>query len=200
MADIGIKHFVYAKISSYTPGSAVTYATGKPLAAIVNVDATLDHRSVEFWADDELQDFDDSISGYTVSFEHDDIELTDLADFYGETAHMTGAEGSQTVESYEINDAVSPEVGFGFVTCKRKRGVLSYEGWWFRRCKFTRDGINGQTKQKDIAFNPEKSSGTGMSVVVDNTGVPKYVEHMRFTTEAAAIAFVNGRAGYTPAT
>ena len=201
MAIIGIKDAIYAPISSYTPGSAPTYGTGKKFASAVMVNVTYDRRDNPFYAEDVIEDYDRGISGGTTAFEGNDLEDTDLPGLLGEIEHQTTpTSGDPVTDYYLVGDKPIPEVGFGYIRVKRKKGVLSYEGVVHLREQFALDSLDATTKKQSIEWGTTKLTGKLMGVEVDNSGIEMFIAHKTFTTYAAAQAFTHGMLNYTPPT
>ena len=190
-ANVGMLHPVAATVSTYTPGTSITYGTGKVIAEAVSATLNWNRADGRFYGDDVELDTDNGILGYTLDFEPSG--LTDEARGYllGETV--------QTNE-YTINDAASPDVGFGYVRVMRSTNtsgnvVTSYEGWWFHKIKFGIGSESTRTKEQSIEWRVPTLNGVGAGVKLDNSGKLAFATHKTFDTEAAAIAYVNGKAG-----
>jgi hypothetical protein len=93
----------------------------------------------------------------------------------------------------------APDVGFGYVRVMRKTGdsgvVTSYEGWWFYKIKFGVSSEETRTKEQTIEWRTPTLSGTGSGVVLAADGKVVYAVHKTFATKAAAIDWVDGKAG-----
>jgi len=191
-ANVGMVHPVAAKVSAYTPGTSITYSTGKVIAEARRAALNWNRSNNKFFGDDVELDSDNGINGYTLEFEPSG--LTDEARGYilGETV--------QTGE-YSVSDAAAPDVGFGFVRVMRLTGtssvVDSFEGWWFHKLKFGVTGEQTATKEENVEWRVPTLTGNGAGVSLDSTGVKKFAVHKTFTTLTDAIAYVNGKAHIT---
>lgn len=192
-ANVGMLNPVAATVSTYVEGTSISYGTGKKIAEAVSASLSWERSNNNFYGDDEVLDSDNGINGYTLDFEPSG--LTDEARAYilGETV--------QTGE-YSVTDQSSPEVGFGYVRVMRSTNtagkvVTAYEGWWFYRMKFGVSSEETRTKEGGIEWRIPTLNGTGMGVRLDSTGTAKYAVHKSFTTQADAVAYVNGKAGIT---
>lgn len=202
MAVIGIKDVIWAPISSYTPGSEPTYGTGKLFSPATMANVVYDRRDNPFYANDVLQDYDRGISGGTTTFEGEDLDDVDLPGLLGEIEHQTtpSGESDPVTDYYLVADKPIPEVGFGYIRVKRKKGVVSYEGVVHLREEFAMDGLDAATKKQSIEWGTTKLTGKLKGVEIDNSGVENFVAHKTFATYAAAQAFTHGFLNYNPAT
>jgi len=100
-----------------------------------------------------------------------------------------------------VTDAAAPDVGFGYVRVMRENGTngvkTTYEGWWFYKMKFSVNGEETRTKERNIEWRTPTLTGTGMGVSQDATGKLSFACHKSFDTMADAISYVNGKAGIT---
>jgi len=193
-ANVGMINPVYATITTYTPGSAITYGTGAKVAEGVSANVSWEREDGHFYGDDVELDTANGVLGYTVEFEPSGLEDSVRAALLGEVADN---------EEYGITDDVAPDVGFGYVRKMRKtdattgKVVYSWEGWWFHKLKFAVTREETRTKERNVAWRVPTLTGTGTGVQLDNTGKLKFAAHKTFTTEAAAISYINAKAGIT---
>lgn len=188
-ANIGMQHPVAATVSTYVPGTSISYGTGKVIAEAVSASLSWEREDGHFYGDDVELDSANGILGYTLDFEP--TGLTDEARAYllGETV-STG--------EYTIGDAASPDVGFGYVRVMRTTGssgvTTSYEGWWFKKLKFGLSSEEARTKERGIEWRTPTLNGVGSGVKLDTSGTMKFADHKTFDTLAAAVAYVNSKA------
>lgn len=195
MAYIGMRSPVVAPITSHTDGSAITYGTGMVLGPAVAANLTFDVADNPDYGDDVIQDNDNGINGYSATLETNNITPEGRAMALG----WQGVTGTgSTVTHYEVTDEAAPYVGWGFIRVKLFQGTRSYEAFWFHKSQFSPNGINASTKQRQIEWNHPQMSVQGMGVYIDNSGKAKYFDWMEFTTEAAAMTWLKGRANITP--
>ena len=195
MAYIGMRSPVVAPITSHTDGSAITYGTGMVLGPAVAANLTFDVADNPDYGDDVIQDNDNGINGYSATLETNNITPEGRAMTLG--WHGVTGTGS-TVTHYEVTDDAAPYVGWGFIRVKLFQGTRRYEAFWFHKSQFSPNGINASTKQRQIEWNHPQMSVQGMGVHIDNSGKAKYFDWMEFTTEAAAMTWLKGRANITP--
>lgn len=195
MAIIGLRYFYYAPITTYTPGSAITYGTGAKIeggARLASI--TWERNGTPFYGDDVIWDDDNSVTGYSAQMEMTGISNAERAALLGDNT-VTGT--GSTVTEYEITDASAPYVGWGFIEVKREKGVVSYEAYWFHRLIWGEDTHSANTKEQNITWNGPTLNARGTGVKLDSSGAYKFASHMNFTTESAALTWLKAKANVT---
>ena len=195
MAYIGMRNPVIAPITAHTDGSPITYGAGMVLGPAVAANLTFDVADNPDYGDDIIIDNDNGINGYRATLETNNITPEGRAMALGWEA-VTGT--GSTVTHYEVSSDAAPYVGWGFIRVKMFKGVRSYEAFWFHKSQFSPNGINASTKQRQVEWNHPSLSAQGMGVYIDNSGKSKYFDWMEFETEAAALAWLKGRANISP--
>ena len=189
-ANIGMMYPVFAPISAYTPGSAITYGDGAVIQEAVSANISWERSDNHFYGDDVELDSENGILGYSLEFEPSGLKDDARAYILGETV--------QTGE-YSVTEDASPDVGFGYVRVMRTTGTAgietSYEGWWFYKIKFGVSSEETRTKEQTIEWRTPTLSGSGSGVVLASDGKVVYAVHKTFATKAAAIDWVDGKAG-----
>lgn len=201
-ANVGMQHPVMAPITAYTPGSGITYGTGMVVAEAIAASVTWNRESGSFRGDDRELDSTNGVLGYSIDFESSGVTDTIRKAMLGEVKESGATE-------YEITDASAPDVGFGYVRVMRATdettGAVSesYEGWWFRKCKFSLTSEETRTKQESTEWRTPTLNAVGAGVVIDNTKTIRYATHETFSSLEDAYAYVDAKAnisGTTPAT
>ena len=192
-ANIGMLCPVAATVQTYTPGTTISYNTGKVVAEARAANLTWNRASGRFYGDDIELDSDNGVLGYTLDFEPTGLKDDVRAYLLGETV--------QTGE-YTVNDSPSPDVGFGYVRVMRTTntsGVVetSYEGWWFYKMKFGVGSEETATKEESVEWRVPTLNGVGAGVRLDSSGKASFAVHKTFASETEAIAYVKGKAGIT---
>lgn len=191
-ANVGMIYPVYAPVSSYTPGTSITYGTGGVVAEARSATLSWDRADGEFYGDDVLLDSDNGVLGYTLDFEPSGLSDTVRAALLGETLASS---------EYSVTDAAAPDVGFGYVRKMRDNagGTLAttYEGWWFHKLKFSVSSEETRTKERSIEWRTPTLSGTGAGVKLSSADTLTFAVHQTFATLALAKAWLNGKAGIT---
>lgn len=192
-ANVGMMHPVFAPVSTYTPGTGVTYGTGLVVAEAVSASVNWERSDGRFYGDDTQLDSDNGILGYTIDFEPTGLTDAVRAALLGETASS---------DEYTINNEAAPEGGFGYIRVMRATGSsgvvdYSYEGWWYYKLRFGVNSEETRTKERQIEWRTPTLQGVGDGVSLDSTGVLSFAVHKTFDTLTAAISYVNGKAGIT---
>ena len=191
-ANVGMIYPVAATVSAYTPGSSITYGTGKVIAEARSATLTWNREDGHFYGDNTELDSANGVLGYTLDFEP--TGLTDEARAYllGETV-STG--------EYSINNTASPDVGFGYVRLMRTTGTSgvtdSYEAWWFKKLKFGLGSEESRTKEQNVEWRTPTLNGVGAGVSLDTSGKLVFADHKTFTSLSDAKSYLNGKAGIT---
>ena len=190
-ANIGMLCPVAATVQTYAAGTSISYNTGKVIAEARAAALTWNRASGKFYGDDVQLDSDNGVLGYTIDFEPTGLKDDVRAYLLGETV--------QTSE-YTVNDAASPDVGFGYVRVMRttnSSGVVetSYEGWWFYKLKFGIGSEETRTKEESLDWRTPTLNGVGSGIRLDSTGNLAFATHKTFSSQADAIAYVKGKAG-----
>lgn len=197
MARIGMKYAVYAAFSTaHTPGSAISYSTGKQLCHAISADVTINRRDNPLYGDDTKIENDKGITDYSITFTGDDLPVSSWTELLGETEVKNSAT-PPAVTHYEVNDGNPPYVGFGYYRVLMVDNVKYYEAFWFHQVQFAKADESANTKNENIEWGTYQINGTGFGVELDNSGTVHMYDHMRFDTESAAIAWIKTRAGIT---
>ena len=191
-ANVGMRYPVYAPVSAYTPGSAITYGAGAVVAEAISASVSWNRADGRLYGDDVELDSENGVLGYTISFEPSGLSDAIRAALMGETL---------ATSDYEINDNASPDVGFGYIRVMRENGtsgvVTKYQGWWYRKLKFGISSEETRTKEQSIEWRVPTLEGIGAGVNVDDSGKLKFAIHRSFDTFSAAQTWLNSLAGIT---
>ena len=113
MAFIGMRRPVFALVSEYTEGSAITYGTGEVIAPARRASITYEREDNPFYGDDVEQENDVGLNGYTIELETTALPIATRAALLGEVhsyvwdekARMKGEERPVKVHDHAM-DAV----------------------------------------------------------------------------------------------
>jgi len=186
MAYIGLKHLVVAA-GAYTDGSAPTYTNSATVCKLIEANLSIDRADAKLYADDVLVESENGVTGGTITVSVDDLDLDEEVAVIGLVKDGTG-----TAATYTMTDADSPYCGCGFVTKKKVGGVNSWIGYWLYKVQFAIKSDEHQTRGASTDFATQSLEGNMMGVQLDNTGAQSYYVRKAFTTEADAIAWVDG--------
>ena len=190
MAKIGVIRPVFAKVTAEPENAAITYAAGKVLGHAMNIGVAYGTNDAELRADGIVVESDNSVTGAELTLGVDDIAEEDQVDLLG--TEKTGETGS---EEYEVTDASAPYVGAGYVEVRKKDGVVSYIARWFHKVQFKQPDENLTTKGEKIEWQTPTLKGKAMGVYLDTTGKLRFRKSRTFTTLAAALTWLNTKAG-----
>lgn len=187
--NVGMVYPVYAPISTYTPGTSITYATGSVIAEARAATISWDRSDGEFYGDDVLLDTDNGATGYSIDF-----EPTGLSD-----AVRAGLLGESLASSeYSITDTAAPDVGFGYIRVMREDGqngvVTSYEGWWYYKLKFSVNSEESRTKERSIEWRTPTLTGRGSGVLLSSADTQTFAVHRSFSSMSAAKTWLKSKA------
>lgn len=190
MAKIGIKGLTYAPYTSGGEGTAIVYGTGAALEDyMIRADISEEREDTSFYADDHKIDAENSMIGLSVSLElsnlTDDIEKKILG-------YVSG-----TGQELNVTDAAAPFVGLGFIRKERFKGAVTYKAYWIYKIQMFKDSDSTNTKGENTDFQTETLSGNAVSVQLTSAGDYLYYSVLRSATEAAAVAWLKGKAGIT---
>lgn len=196
MSYIGMRHLVAAPVTSYTPGSAITYGTGFVAGPAYAADLTYVVNDNPDHGDDVEVNNDNGVNGYNGTVDATDMEENVKAD-------MLGWEkiGTTDVE-YEATDQEAPKMGWGFIRVRKKPYTKApvFEAKWFHMAQFTQQTISASTKKRQIEWNHPRLNVNGIGAYLDNTGKVRWFRQKTFDTEAAAKAWLNGKANISAST
>ena len=195
-ANVGMQYPVYAKIASYTAGTGITYSAGAQAAEAVSANVTWNRNDGHFYGDDVELDSDNSVIGYTISFEPSGLKDAVRSDLLGETLANT---------EYTVNDSAAPDVGFGYVRVMRENGEngvsTKYQAWWYYKMKFAVTSEESRTKEGGgIEWRIPTLEGTGAGVLLDSSGKKSFAVHRTYDTMADAKAWINTKANISAVT
>lgn len=194
MAFVGLQYAVAAPIQTETPGAPVTYKQGMVIGKMIGANINYTRNSDPLYADDTMAENDNSIVGGTISINVDDLSDEALVAVTGLIEGTAGSGGSTPAEYRETGDS-SPYVGVGYLRVRRKAGVTSYVAYWVHKCLLAIAQEQAQTKGQTISWQTPTLEGQIMGVVINADGKTDYRTHATFTTQAAAVAWLNGKAG-----
>lgn len=197
MAFIGMRHVVAAKIATETPGAALTYSAGMVVGKAIQGNLTWDRNDNPLYADDAIAENDNGATGGSIELVTDDLLDTVRAYLLGDEEITIGTSPNTTTE-YESTDEPAPYVGFGYMRVRVKNGVTSYQAVWYHKAQFGETTENAQTKGQTIEWQTPTLTGRIMGVNDNAAGQIRFRRRATFETAAAAIAWLDDKAGITP--
>lgn len=188
MSAIGMRHLVFAPVTSETPGTSITYGSGVAVDHAVRGDVTLDWAEGTDYANDIVDDYYKRCTGGTV-----EVESTVWPDTVAELLGLEEETGSGS-KIYRTLTSADAKVGFGFIQVLRENGTDKYRAWWLHKVTFAPGNVSAATMEQDLQWT--HVSLTGKLWTVDLAGTqPEVMQRQDFTTETAAKTWLNGLAG-----
>ena len=190
--NVGMVYPVCAPVSSYTPGTGITYSTGSVVSEARAASVSWDRSDGDFYGDDVLLDSDNGVTGYSIDFEPAGLSDAIRKTLLGEV---------QASSEYSITDAAAPYVGFGYIRVMREESAGSvtttYEGWWYYKVQFSIQNEETRTKEKNIEWRTPTLSGKGFGVQLTSGGAMVFAVHESFSTKTAAETWLKAKASIT---
>ena len=188
MAYTKLKHPVFA-VGTYTDGAEPVYANGVVVGKLMNANLSYDQADAKLYGDDALVASDISVTGGTIT-----MSVTHLSMAVRSTMLGMAAEGSDG--GYTLTDTVPPFGGFGYVRGGMDdTGTPVYTSYWLYKTTWSMSGDDASTRGDTTEYQTPELTGTMMACNRKPTGGSDFYTMKDFTDEAAAIAWVNGKAG-----
>ena len=165
MAKIGMRYPVAAKITGYGADGYPTYDQGIIIGRGVKASISYDTADAELYADDGLAESDASVVGYSGSLEVDGFGTHQSAKSEAVATIMQYLYNLDTSEdnSFEITDAMPPNLGMGYIRQVVKRHTKTYTVIWCHEVQFKNPADEDATKEKGVTFNTSTIEFTGHS-------------------------------------
>lgn len=192
MARIGMKYLVFAPITAETNNS-ITYGTGAQCDHARRGAITFNWDEASLYGDDILAEYLKSATGADVEIETTEMS-NDVAVLLGLVKVKSGS-GSTAV--YTMKTETSVDVGFGFIQVNIVNGTKFYRAFWFHKATFASDNEESSTKEETINWGTPTITGKVWPVYLDASGEAQIRDYQDFTTEAAAVTFLKGKANIT---
>lgn len=193
MATIGIRHLVVAKIKTEVEGSAITYDPGMIMGEPIEANVTISRSDNPLYAGDREVENENGITGISTELNVDDLSDEVRAYMLGDMV----VSGTGNASVYRETDDPAPYVGYGYIRVKKKAGVRSYKAFWNHKAQFSYNSESTRTKGETVEWQTPTVVGRGQGVFLDDTGKIAWRDRQTFETEAAAAAWLDGKAGIT---
>lgn len=190
MAGIGLKHGLYNEIDPSTK-KYKTLGTGGSVpkfGRLIDDDYSEEVAEGELFCDDVLGEsetrFVKGNIAVTIADEDDEFE----AKLFGNTKAQSGNEITKNVSD------TAPEFGYGHIIPMVKNGTHSWKVEFLPRVKWTKVTRTHKTKSNSIEYDTTKIEGKVMALTeaINGMNIGDYEKHQTFTTEAAAISYLEG--------
>lgn len=180
MKKVGLKYPVFALyddstgIAKYTNGAVM----GKAMSAAIAYTKS----NVKIYADDAVDEMDQSITGMTVTFGVNELTHEKQSVLLGHK-YISG--------ELIINELdIAPYVGFGYYGKVRRDGQNKYRAVWLPKVQFGEPNDETNTKGESTVFQTPTIEGEGMKDINGD-----FKREKLFDTEVDAIAWLNTKAG-----
>lgn len=191
MAQVTLKNLVIAPLATEPNAAAPTYSAGLKAGHLMRANVSWNRSDVKLHGDDKLVAKDNSITSGTITVGTTYLSREALSMLFDYTANGTGENAR-----YVLGADSSPHVGVGYVWKDELKASNPYTAVWFYKVQFSmNEDMNTRGENKE--YGTPEMEGTIFGVFPDATGNPKFREEGDFATEAAAIAYINGKAGIT---
>jgi phi13 family phage major tail protein len=181
MKKVGLKYPVCALYNDST-GSPV-YSNGTVMGKAISAAIAWTKNNVPLYADDAADEWDQSITGGTVTYGLNELIHTIQSLILG---HKINGSGELVVNELDI----APYVGFGFYGRVLRSGVSKYRAVWLKKVQFGEPNDDTNTQGATIAFQTPSIVGNIMKDIKGD-----FKEEKLLDTEADAIAYLNDKAG-----
>jgi phi13 family phage major tail protein len=185
MAYIGLKHPVFAPITSELAGVAPVYGVGLVVGLAIAAKVAIELSDSKLAADDMIAEMDNSFLSGTITTGIDDLSDDAMLIWLGQQAAMVN--GVATIRSAAAYDA--PLGGFGYYRVRKKNGVRSFRAYWYYKTKWGMPSEDATTKpDKSIEWQTPEVEG---AIMAAQDAENSWREIASFSTEAAAVAWLN---------
>lgn len=181
MAKKGIRYAVFAKAVEATDGS-ITYSEAKNISPVAGFNGSVNKSTGKDYGDDRVVDVENTVIGGTLVVELNNDEDEIYTYLLG---HVKDTGASSNAVTFNASDE-PPYVGVGAYGQSGNKWVAK----WYAKVQFSEPNDDNTTKQESVSFGHVSLEG---DILIPADGKWKYRE--TFTTEAAAKAWVNNKAG-----
>jgi phi13 family phage major tail protein len=185
MAQVGLKHIVYAKLTENTTAS---YGSGKLMGGAIKADIQIDNNTAFLYADNMLKESVTQFKSGKISINSDDLSYDVQADILGHTKGTVTTPSGTTMTANAAD--IAPYVGVGFYANTVSKGVTKYRAIWLQKVQFAEPKDTSETTGDKISFQTPTIDGT---ILCDVAG--DWKQEGLFSTEADTITWLNTLAG-----
>ena len=187
MAKVGLNNFRYGILNEAEDGTPSYNGAHKPAKAI-SCNVSITNNSAKLHGDDVLIESDTSFQSGTVTVGFDDDDDPVMADMLGHTISQSG----EMIRN--ANDS-APYIGFGRILVKMVNGVYKYKVEFLCKTKFSEPSQENTTKGENLEFGTNTLEG-----LVSQLANGDWSRTKTFSTQAEALAYLEGLLGGTPST
>ena len=163
MATIGVKHPVYAPISSIPEGETPTYGAGIILGKMTKVDISFNYAEGSLYADDALAEYDAKLQGGTITIGVDELPISKRTMLFH---HLTSTTAEVTT-LYACADDTIPHGGFGYYKTLMVDSKRKYKARWYYNVTFHEgnEGVEFATEAAAVAWLDNHAGITSESTI-----------------------------------
>lgn len=180
MATTGIKHPVFAPITSRPAGAKPVYGTGLLIGKATKADITINTAEGKLYADDSLAEYDSKFQSGSISVGVDELTPAKKSALFGYT--IDSSSGKQILKKGASD--VAPHGGFGYYKTKKIDGVRKYEVKWLYDVVFRETNDNAETANENVNFQTPEIAGEILPII--GLGNDDWCEEQICDTVAAA--------------
>jgi phi13 family phage major tail protein len=181
MKKVGLKYPVCARYDDST--GLPVYSGGIVMGKAMSANLAWTSNNVELFADDALDDTDQSISGGTEALAVNELTHDVQAFILGHTINGSG--------ELVVNEGdIAPYVGHGFYGRVKRSGAYKFRAIWLFKMQYSEPADDNTTKGATTTFATPTINGKIMKDISGNFKTEKL-----FDVEADAIAWLNAKAG-----
>jgi len=192
MAFIGLRHPVFARITEFEDGAMPCYAGPVVAGRAIQANVTKTHNNNPLYADDIIDEDDNSITGMTLTIGLNDLDDEKRRWLLGDIMSYEQGVGYLFDEG---GDGAAP-VGFGYIRVRKVQGQVKYQAVWYWSVLFSEESEDGRTKGESIEWQTPTITGRAKAIYADDSGIPKFRRRKTFDTQAEAEAWLDAVAGY----
>lgn len=194
MAKIGLKLALFAPITQENANAAPTYGDIVTVGKMISAKTTWDKAEATLYADDQLVENDNVVTGGTIEVNVDDITPEARVAMLGvEEVAGTGSE-----KTYREIGKSAPNGGFGYVRQGTRSGKAYYVGYVDYKVRFGLEDDEATTKGENVEYQTSTTSGKISAAFSNTNGDPVFRESTgELTTFAAAETWVRTKLGAT---
>lgn len=190
MALIGLKYPIIAPVKAYTPGAYPTIAKGDAfvLGKLIAADKEIKFSDNTLYADNEKAEDVKAFEEGTLKLNVDDITLEAQSKMFGHAYTKSGVDTAE--EIVKGGNDTAPYMAVGYYKTLFKNNKRIYEGTIIFKAKFSPPKESAKTKEKSLSWGTYESEGVIETLGGFENEQEPYEKTARFSTEAAAQAWL----------
>ena len=190
MARVGMRHLVFATISTENANTAPTYASpGLVLGRAVRGSRTPNRYDGKLYGDDGLAESYNGIKDMSI-----EVETTELEEASAVTLGIFKTVGTGDAIVYRMTNKPTVFGGCGWVEHHVRKGVNYWVGFWIYKTQLATGQEEAKTMGDTMEYGTSALTGTAMAAFTDTDGDDAYTDTKVFTTLSSAISWVDGKA------